>query len=570
MPVLRIVIYARLSQNRRGLSMATAIQVEECEREAKYYAKDHGCRIVIVEKFEEDDVSASRYSKKPRPLYEQVLQLVRSNKVDMIWSTEPERLCRRPREMDTLIDLSETTALRYLHFTSDDSFDLSTPNGIYRARQAVAAAERESRKISERVKRTLGENAKEGKSNGGPRAYGYQKGNMLLEESEVPVLREMAEKVVGGWSIVELSWDLNERGIKSAEGSDWVPATIRTILTNKRYVGIRVHKDVEYPAKWRAVFSQDEWDELQVTIQERSEKYAGRPKPKRYLLTGLLTCGKCGKSLVGQMKYDKPGSKPRRTYMCHKPATVSRDEHGCHGVTVNAAPLEEFIRQQVIEHLDDDNLARLLSNEGDGSSRLKELLAERRQKLAHQKSIEDERADGLLEKDEFYRMRNRVVAAIELLDGQIVEARHRHVQLPVSAGQSIAEAYDNGPDGFRRLLLERVTKGIEVKPSIRKPRFILRDGSSVVFDTERVAIDWRELSLSDLYAVAALINGVLTARTVKAQPKKLPERRRVQHDTINGATSLKLRQKGATAEGRQSHARVDRRRRNRPPQKRQC
>ena len=509
LPVLRIVIYARLSQNRRGLSTATAIQVEECEREARYYAKDHGVQIVIVDKFEEDDVSASRYSKKPRPLYEQVLQLVRSNKVDMIWSTEPERLCRRPREMDTIIDLSETTDLRYLYFTSDDSFDLSTPNGIYRARQAVAAAERESRKISERVKRTLGENAKAGLSNGGPRAYAYQKGNMELEPSEVPVLREMAEKVVSGWSIIELSWHLNERGIKSAEGSDWVPATIRQILTNKRYVGIRVHHDVEYPAKWPAVFTPDEWDELQVVLQDRSEKYAGRTKPRRYLLTGLLTCGKCGRSLVGQLKYDKAGATPRRTYMCHKPATVSRDEHGCHGVTVSASPLEEYVRQSVIDHLDDDNLARLLSNEDDGTSRLKELLAERRQKLAHKKTLEDDRADGLLEKSEFYRMKNRVDSAIALIDEQITEARQRRIQIPVSAGQSIAEAWDNGPDGFRRLLTERVVKSIEVKQSHAKPRFVMRDGSIARFDTERVAIDWRELGPDELYEIASLVNAGL-------------------------------------------------------------
>lgn len=530
LPVVRIVIYARLSQNRRGLSTATAIQVEECEREARYYAKEHGVQIVIVDKFEEDDVSASRYSKKPRPLYEQVLHLVRSNKVDMIWSTEPERLCRRPREMDTIIDLSEATALRHLYFTSDDSFDLTTPNGIYHARQAVAAAERESRKISERVKRTLAENARDGLSNGGPRAYGYQKGNMELEPSEVPVLREMAEKVVGGWSIVELAWNLNERGIKSAEGSEWVPATIRQILTNKRYVGIRVHKDMEYPAKWPAIFTTDEWDELQVIIQARNAKYAGRPKPRRYLLTGLLTCGKCGRSLVGQMKYDKPGSPPRRTYMCHKPATISRDEHGCHGVTISATPLEEFIRQAVIDHLDDDNLARLISGEGDDSSRLKELLAERRQRLAHKKSLEDERADGLLDKDEFYRMRNRVDSSIALIDEQIMEARQRHIQMPVSAGQSIEEAYDGGTDGWRRLLLDRVIKGIEIKQSHAKPRFTLRDGTTVIFDTERVAIDWRKLSLSDLYGIAALINGALIVkRPAQGVRRKLSKHKRKPH-----------------------------------------
>lgn len=490
-PILRIVVYARLSKNRHGLSTNTALQVAECETEAQYYAKDHGAQLVIIERLEEDDVSASKYSTKPRPLYEQALQLVRQNKVDMIWSTEPERLVRRPREMDDLIDLAETTDLREIYFTSDEGYDLSTPNGIYRARQAVNAAERESRKISQRVKRKLADNAREGLSNGGRRSYGYKPGNMEIEPSETPVLRDMAQKVVGGWSIVEVAWDFNERGIKTAEGHEWHPATVRTTLTNKRYVGIRVHRDVEYPAKWEAVFTPDEWDELQVTIQARNERYAGRPAPRRYLLTGLLVCGKCGRSLVGQMKYDHKGDTPRRTYMCHKPPTTSRDDKGCAGVTVNAYALEEFVRQSIIERLDTDNLARLLSDGEDGTSRLKELLAERRQKIAHKKTLEDERADGLLEKDEFFRMRNRVITAITLIDEQIIEARQQHIQLPVSAGQSIAEAWDDNPDGWRRMLAERVIKTIEIKQSHRKPAFILRDGTVARFDTERVVIDWR-------------------------------------------------------------------------------
>lgn len=490
MPVVRIVIYARLSKNHRGLSTATSIQVDECEREARYYAKVHGYQIVIVERFEEDDVSASKYSTKSRPLYEQTLQLVRQNKVDMIWSTEPERLVRRPREMEEIIDLAETTDLRMIWFTSDEGYDLSTPNGIYRARQAVNAAERESRKISERVKRKLADKAKEGLSNGGRRAYAYKPGNMVLEPPEVLVLREMAQNVVDGWSIVEVTWDLNERDIKTAEGHDWYPATVAATLTNKRYVGIRVHRDVEYPAKWPAVFTTDEWDELQVTIRTRKERYAGRPAPRRYLLTGLLTCGKCGRSLVGQLKYDRGGATPRRTYMCHQPPSVSRDDKGCSGVTVSANALEEFIRQAVVAQLDNDNLARLLSDD-DGMSRLKELLAERRQKLAHKKTLEDERADNLLDKDEFYRMRNRVIAAIALIDEQIIEARQQHIQLPASAGQSIAEAWDANPDGWRRQLTERVIKTVEIRQSHRKPRFALRDGSLAIFDQDRVVIDWR-------------------------------------------------------------------------------
>lgn len=494
---LRIVIYGRLSKNRHGLSTNTTIQVSECEAEAAYYAREHGYTLVIVERFEEDDVSASKYSTKPRPLYEQVLQLVRQNRVDMIWSTETERLVRRPREMDDLIDLAETTDLREIYFTSDEGYDLSTPNGIYRARQAVNAAERESRKISQRVKRKLAENAREGRSNGGRRAYGYKSGNMELEPSEVPIVRDMVTKLVSGWSFTEVTWDLNERGIKTAEGHEWHPATVRATLTNKRYVGIRVHKDSEYQATWPAIFTADEWDELQLVIRTRNEKYADIPARRRYMLTGLLTCGKCGRSLTGQVKYDHRGDKPRPTYQCHKPASTSRHDKGCSGVTVSARALEELVRQEIIKRLDSENLARLLSGDRDGAGKLKELLSDRKTKLAKKKALADEYADGVHEKDDYVAMRNRVTAAIAQIDDQIGEARQRHIQLPITAGQSVSEAWDENPDGWRRLLIERLVKRIEIRQSHAKPKFIMRDGTIARFDKDRVILTWKFEGLVD-------------------------------------------------------------------------
>jgi site-specific DNA recombinase len=490
---LRIVIYARLSKNRHGLSTNTAIQVAECELEAACYARDHGLNLVIVGRFEEDDVSASKYSTKPRPLYEQILQLVRTNKVDMIWSTETERLVRRPREMDDLIDLAETTDLREIYFTSEEGYDLSTPNGIYRARQAVNAAERESRKISRRVKRKLADNAREGKSNGGRRAYGYQSGNMELEPSEVPVIRDIAQKVVSGWSFSEVTWYLNEHGIKSAEGKDWEAATVRAMLQRKRYVGVREHRGTEYAAQWPVVFTSDEWEELQLVIRTRNEQYANVSQRRRYLLTGLLTCGKCGRSLTGQLKYDHQGDTPRRTYQCHKPPAKRRNDRGCSGVTVNANALDEFIRQVIIYRLNTENLTRLLNPDAKDASRLKALLADRKTRLARKKTLEDEHADGTLGRDEYIRMRTRITDTIAKINEEIAEVRQSHVHLPIAAGQSVAEAWDANPDGWRRLLIERLIRHIEIKPSHRKPRFQMRDGTLAIFDKERVVIDWREV-----------------------------------------------------------------------------
>ena len=68
-----IAIYARLSKNRNGLSTNTAIQVAECLEEVRCYAADRHLAPEIVVIFEENDISASKYSKKPRPDYEQLV-----------------------------------------------------------------------------------------------------------------------------------------------------------------------------------------------------------------------------------------------------------------------------------------------------------------------------------------------------------------------------------------------------------------------------------------------------------------------------------------------------------------
>jgi hypothetical protein len=62
--IARIAIYARLSRDPSGLSVNTSIQVEECLEEARRYANDRALQVVVVVIFEENDISASKYSKK--------------------------------------------------------------------------------------------------------------------------------------------------------------------------------------------------------------------------------------------------------------------------------------------------------------------------------------------------------------------------------------------------------------------------------------------------------------------------------------------------------------------------
>jgi DNA invertase Pin-like site-specific DNA recombinase len=108
----RIAIYARLSRDPRGLNVNTSIQVAECLEEARRYVQDRVLQARIVAIFEENDISASAYSKKKRLDFQRLIELIKRNKIDIILATEVERLVRQPAEAEKLIDLAGATDLR--------------------------------------------------------------------------------------------------------------------------------------------------------------------------------------------------------------------------------------------------------------------------------------------------------------------------------------------------------------------------------------------------------------------------------------------------------------------------
>lgn len=440
--ILRVLIYARLSRNRNGLSTNTSIQVHECVNEAQYYARQRSLKLIVVAIFEENDVSASKYSKKPRPDYLSVLELVKTNQVDVIFSTEMERLCRRPRELDDLIDLAEVTDLREIYLTSDEGYDLSTPNGIFRARQAVNHAERESRKISERIKRKLDQRAREGVSHGGRRPYGYKTGGMRLEEMEAERLREMGRCLLAGHSCREITYWANEQGWPTAEGKLWEPVSVNAMLRRPRYVGVRVHHGIEYPAKWPAVFDPQTWDRIQLTLRTTADKCANRSNGRVYLLTGLVHCGKCGTRMNGSSKQE-PGRERRHIYMCRTEGTKQR-RHGCGGVCRSAETLDYWITEAVLSRLDNPDLERLLDDDDSNDVALRDLLDQRDAQQLRLNSLVDDHSTGLLTRPEFARAKETAQRVLDRKEAEIVTLNRRRTSAGrVPVGQSLRTAWES-------------------------------------------------------------------------------------------------------------------------------
>lgn len=143
----RSAIYARLSKDRTGLSPNCQIQTDE----ATDYAAERGYAVVCL--LQENDVSASKYSSKPRPIYDQLLARIKANEIDVVLATEMTRLYRQLPQLLELIKLAETTSLKRIETTEGQVFLLHTGEGIHAAISSVNNAMLESRKISDRSKR---------------------------------------------------------------------------------------------------------------------------------------------------------------------------------------------------------------------------------------------------------------------------------------------------------------------------------------------------------------------------------------------------------------------------------
>jgi hypothetical protein len=98
----------------------------------------------------------------------------------------------------------------------------------------------------------------------------------------------MGSKLLAGCSFKEIAYWANEQGYKTAEGKMWYAVTIRNSLRRVRYAGIREHRGKQYPAAWPTIFGPAAWEQMQLKIMLSAERFAGRRKARKYLLTGRV------------------------------------------------------------------------------------------------------------------------------------------------------------------------------------------------------------------------------------------------------------------------------------------
>ena len=351
-------IYARISSDQSGEGLGVTRQLEDCRR----LASERGWTVAA--EYVDNDISA--YRGKARPEYARMLADIEAGRVDAVIAYHQDRLTRRPMEWEEFVELCDRAGVEQLATVTSD-IDFGNDNGMLIARITAAVAANESARKSARIKRKIQQNVEQGKPNGGAnRPFGYELDKVTVRESEAEVIRQLAARFLAGESLRSLvSWMNAQQVPTMAHADAWRTPTLRQILAGGRIAGLRDHHGVPAgPAAWPAIITLEQHQQILAIM--KSNQRTGRRAPRRYLLSGLLVCGKCGNRLFSAARQD------RRRYVC-----LSGPDHGgCGKLTVVAPPLEQLIAAAVLLQLDTPEMADMLAGRAAADERHGTLIAE--------------------------------------------------------------------------------------------------------------------------------------------------------------------------------------------------
>jgi site-specific DNA recombinase len=275
-----------------------------------------------------------------RPALQKLLSDMRAGKINLILVTDLSRLSRNILDFCLLLNDLREHGGKFL--SVKEQFDTTTAAGHMMVMNMINLAQFEREQVAERVAQNFFSRAQRGLLNGGPVILGYDKNpdrssEYVVNEQEAPLVRDVFRFFLEEGSLARTTRRLNESGIPRKIGIDrklrlasegiWSIMSLRNLLENKAYIGIREvnkkYKDKEQnslmpwqryqetKATWPAIVPVETFEKVQYALTmgrklERPKTHHTNGSP--FLLTGRLRCSECGAPFVGETGHGRTTS----------------------------------------------------------------------------------------------------------------------------------------------------------------------------------------------------------------------------------------------------------------------
>ena len=227
--------------------------------------------------------------------------------------------------------------------------------GVLTEGMLEAIAEWYSRNLSENIARGMYDNARKCLYNG-TKVLGYTRGpdnHYQIVEEDAAIIRYIFERYVSGYSAAVICAELNARGFRSSRGVKFNPQNLLRIISNERYCGTYIWKDVRIPDGMPAIISRSDWEAAQRMKRKTARHVEQRAMD--FLLTGKAFCGHCGRSMIGDSGTGKAGI----TYYYYT-CQGRKARTGCTKKQIRKEALEDCVISFIFDHcLTDQELSRM-------------------------------------------------------------------------------------------------------------------------------------------------------------------------------------------------------------------
>lgn len=301
---------------------------------------------IVIERTD-DDISAT-YGKH-RPGYADLMSFALAGQINAIAVWQQSRLWRNRRERATDIDRLAKIGFRII-VMKGPSLELDTSYGRAMAGILGELDTWESEVKSERIREKALKIARSGGiASGGPRPFGYRRikdaaGRIVrdeLEPDEAEIIRQCADRLLGGESLRSIVGDLNDRGVRTGAGGRFSMQGLRIILRSARIAGLREHHgEVVATAVWPAIVDAETHRRLRVRLDGNVRPPGSRVRT--HYLTGAVYCQRCDVPMLPKSQH---GGLPK--YVCRP-----KQEGGCNGTVIGRTDLEDLVAHYVVARLD--------------------------------------------------------------------------------------------------------------------------------------------------------------------------------------------------------------------------
>ena len=295
-----LAIYTRLSKEDKD---STSIQNQI--REGKEFAFKKNAEFKL---YNEGEGVSGGAEIKDRPQLFTLLQDIRNNDVHSVWFRSQNRLERNSSTY--AIFISEAQKFKVDVYFNDKLLDFHNPSDNLLGTITSAVNQYQKDLQAFQTKRTLKDNIKEGKV-WSVVAYGYKSldGYLALDKEESIIVEEIFKMSLSGIGTDSIANILSDRGVLSRKGKRFSGKTIQGMIKNTIYKGKRLYSGEFYNCP--LIIESNHWQKVNDNLQ-KNRNHSGKKVNHKYLLKGLLKCGKCGRNYYGHRRL----SGKDNTYIC--------------------------------------------------------------------------------------------------------------------------------------------------------------------------------------------------------------------------------------------------------------